>query len=132
MNKNITNIALVKNVILVSALLIIVFLIIHFLLGNVKIPLTEILTSWIICIVNFVSGVEIFLFSFSKPAKQFMLLSLGSIALRLFLLIILVVVLITVFKFQINYFILSLLGFYFIYLIFEIYLLNKFAGKSKG
>lgn len=96
------------------------------------IPITEVLTSWVIGMVNFVLGVNIFLFSLDKPNKQFMIISLGSIILRLFLIIIVVTALITVFKFDKNYFILSLLGFYFSYMGFEIFLLNKYTVKSKG
>jgi hypothetical protein len=116
---------------IISALLIILLLVISSFI-NSGIPLKEILTSWIICLINFAIGVRLFLFSLDKPNKQFMVLSLGSIIARLFAIIIVVTVLITVFKFQKNYFILSFLGFYFIYLIFEIYLLNKFTGTSKG
>lgn len=120
----------VKNILIISALLVIVFLVISFI-TNSLIPVTEVLTSWIISIINFAFGVMIFLFALDKPNKQFMVFSLGSIVLRLFLNIFLVLVLITVFKFQKNYFILSFLVFYFIYLIFEIYLLNKFTVKIK-
>jgi hypothetical protein len=98
---------------------------------DLKIPMTEVFSSWIICIVNFIIGVKLFLISLDKPNKQFMLLSLGSMIIRLFVIILVVLVLIAVFKFQKNYFILFLLGFYFIYLIFEIYLLNKNTDKIK-
>jgi hypothetical protein len=116
---------------IISALFWVILLIISYF-GKLQIPVPEVFTAWLISIVNFVVGVKIFLFSLDKSNKQFMAFSLGSIILRLFVLILLVLVLITVFKFQKNYFILSFLGFYFFYLMFEIYLLNKIVDKSKG
>lgn len=130
MTRNLFNNVFVKNILIISALLVIIFLIISFITKTLM-PVTEVLISWIISIINFVFGVMIFLYALDKPNKQFLVFSLGSIVLRLFLNIFLVLVLITVFKFQKNYFILSFLVFYFIYLIFEIYLLNKFTVKSK-
>lgn len=129
--RNLNNRVFVKNVLIISSLFWILLFILN-LMAISTIPMTEVLTSWIICIINFVVGTRIFLFSLDKPDKQFIIFSLGSIILRLFVVIILVIVFITVFKFQKNYFILSLLGFYFLYLIFEIYLLNKYTDKSKG
>jgi F0F1-type ATP synthase assembly protein I len=131
LNRNLYNSDFVKNILIISALLCIA-LVVFIFIKNLQIPITEIFTSWIISIINFVFGVQIFLYALDKPNKKFMVFSLGSIILRLFLNIILVLVLITVFKFQKNYFILSFLAFYFIYLIFEIYLLIKFTDKSKG
>jgi len=129
--RNLYNKVFVRNILIISILFWIILFSINLFIG-MQIPVTEVLTSWIICIINFVLGVKIFLFSLDKPNKKFMIFSLGSMILRLFIIIIVVMVLIVVFKFQKNYFILSLLGFYFIYLIFEIYLLNKFTDKSKG
>lgn len=99
---------------------------------NIQIPINEIFIAWIVSIINFVLGVKLFLFSFDKSNKQFMIFSLGSMILRLFAIILVVLVLIVVFKFQKNYFILSFLAFYFVYLMFEIYILNKIVDKSKG
>lgn len=124
MTRNLYKKVFVRNILIISALSwIILFLIFYF--TKIRIPVSEVLTSWIICLVNFIIGVKLFLISLDKPNKQFMLLSLGSMIIRLFVIILVVLVLIAVFKFQKNYFILSLLGFYFLYLIFEIYILNK-------
>lgn len=131
MTRNLNNKVFVRNILIISALLWFLLLITsRFILGGI--PITEVLTSWVIGMVNFVLGVNIFLFSLDKPNKQFMIISLGSIISRLFLIIIVVTVLITVFKFEKNYFILSLLGFYFLYMGFEIFLLNKYTDKSRG
>jgi hypothetical protein len=127
---NLNNKVFVRNILIISALLWIVFFVIRYFL-NLQFPVPEVFTSWIISIVNFIIGVKLFLFSLDKPNKQFMLFSLGSMILRLFLMIILVLVLIAVFKFEKKYFILSFLGFYFLYLIFEIFLLNKVIDKNK-
>jgi len=121
----------VRNILIISSLLWIIFY------GFVKmsgmiLPLPEIFSSFLICVINFFIGSIIFLFSLDKPNKIFLIFSLGSIGIRLFLIIIIVLVLIAVFKFQKNYFILSLLGFYFTYLGLEIYLLNKVIDKNKG
>jgi F0F1-type ATP synthase assembly protein I len=124
LTRNLYKKVFVRNILIISALSwIILFLIFYF--TKIRIPVSEVLTSWIICLVNFIIGVKLFLISLDKPNKQFMLLSLGSMIIRLFVIILVVLVLIAVFKFQKNYFILSLLGFYFLYLIFEIYILNK-------
>ena len=128
--RNLNNNVFVRNILIISGLLWIVFFMFN-LFFKLQIPLLEIFTSWLISIINFIIGVKIFLFSLDKPNKMFMTFSLGSMILRLFAVIILVLVLIVVFKFQKNYFILSFLGFYFLYLIFEIYLLNKAIVKSK-
>jgi hypothetical protein len=129
--RNLNNRVFVKNILIISSLLWLILFVLN-LLGVIGIPMTEVLTSWIISLINFFVGVKLFLFSLDKPNKQFMVFSLGSIILRLFIIIPVVVVLIVVFKFQKNLFILPFLGFYFIYLIFEIYLLNKYTEKSKG
>jgi hypothetical protein len=129
--RNLYNRVFVRNILIISALFwIILFTFEYF--AKLQFPVTEVLTAWTISIINFVIGVKIFLFSLDKPNKRFMVFSLGSMIIRLFIIVILVMVLIVVFKFQKNYFILSLLGFYFLYLIFEIYLLNKITNKSKG
>jgi hypothetical protein len=127
---NLYNKVFVRNILIISVLAWVVFIIIrHY--TELQFPLTEVFTSWVISIINFNIGVKLFLFSLDKPNKQFLLFSLGSMIVRLFLIIILVLVLIAVFKFQKNYFILSFLGFYFLYLGFEIFLLNKYISKSK-
>jgi hypothetical protein len=131
LTRNLYNKVFVRNILIISGL----FWIILFTFGyfaKLQFPVTEVLTAWFISILNFVIGVKIFLFSLDKPNKRFMVFSLGSMIIRLFILVILVMVLIVVFKFQKNYFILSFLVFYFLYLIFEIYLLNKITDKSKG
>lgn len=131
MKKSIFEIDLIRNLVIISFFLIAVVLLFNFYFDP-NFRVIEILASWIISIVNFVFGVKLFMLAFEKPNKQFMIFSLGSIIVRLFLIIVLVIVLITVFKFQKNYFILSFIAFYFIYLFFEIHLLNKYSGKSKG
>jgi hypothetical protein len=131
LTRNLYNKVFVRNVLIISVLSWVIFFVIrHYL--NLQFPVTEVFTSWVISMVNFIFGVKLFLFSLDKPNKKFMVFSLGSMILRLFLIIILVLVLIAVFKFQKNYFILSFFGFYILYLIFEIYLLNKIIDKSKG
>jgi hypothetical protein len=129
--RNLFNRVFVRNILIISSLIWLIFYAIV-LISGVKIPLTEIFSSFLICVINFAIGSFIFVFSLDKPNKVFLIFSLGSIGIRLFVIIILVLVLIAVFKFQKNYFILSLLGFYFTYLSFEIYLLNKVIDKNKG
>lgn len=131
MTRNLNNKIFVRNILIISTLGWIVFFIIYYYF-RLDFPVKEIFTSLVISLINFVIGVNLFLLSLKKSNKQFMILSLGSLILRLFLIIIAVTVLIAVFKFQKNYFILSLLVFYFLYLIFEIFLLNKNLIKSKG
>lgn len=130
MTRNLNHKDFVRNILIISALLWFVLLVLSRFMFT-GIPMTEVLTSWVIGMVNFVLGVNIFLFSLDKPNKQFMIISLGSIIIRLFLIIIAVTILITVFKFGKNYFILSLLGFYFLYMGLEIFLLNKYTDKVK-
>ncbi len=129
MDKGILDIDFVRNILTISILLIVILLLVNFF--STEFRIMEILASWILSLVNFVFGMKIFVYSLDKPNKKFMTFSMGSIIIRLLINIIIVIVLITVFKLQKNYFILSFMVFYFIYLIFEIYILNKFSGKTK-
>lgn len=129
--RNLFSRVFVRNILIISSLLWIIFY--GFVkISGLNVPLPEIFSSFLICVLNFIIGSFIFIYSLDKSNKLFLVFSLGSIGIRLFIIIILVLVLIAVFKFQKNYFILSLLGFYFAYLSFEIYLLNKVLDKNKG
>lgn len=121
-----------KFVLLVTGVGIFSFLII-FVFKNfidVQIQLDNVILGLLINFVNVLVATKLILSSLHKSTKKFLMMSFGSMVLRLMLLLCIILVVVVGFhntKFE---FIFSLLGFYFLFMILEIYFFIKYQKTS--
>ena len=89
----------------------------------------ELISGWLLSSVNILIGVRILENALTKSNKRFMVISFGSITVRMFATIIIFLILILLFKFERVSLVFSVFGFYFIYLLFEIIYLVSLSKK---
>lgn len=121
-----------KFVLLVIGVGLISFLI-FIVLNNiieVRIQLDDVGLGLLINFLNVIIGTKIIVSSLYKPNKQFLLLSFGSMVLRLMVLIGVVLVVTLWFHNPKVEFIFSFLGFYFLFMIFEIVFFVKYQKTT--
>ena len=89
----------------------------------------ELVTGWVLSSFNVLIGVRILEKALPESQKKFLIISFGSMMIRMFGTVIILLLLILILHFDRISFVFSLFGFYFFYLLLEILYLTSLSKK---